>query len=193
MLETFITSKIRREILAKFLLVPKASYHIRDLGRLVGTEINAVRRELIHLDKAGFLKKRHSGNRLYYEISRDFILFNELIKIFAFDYGFGKTLIKNKEKLGRTRFALISLEFLKGRVSNSSQIDLLIVGNINQTVLEPIIIAEQGRLEHELNYMMLTEAEFNFQKKRRDPLLMGTLGQARLILWGDEQKYCGLV
>ena len=193
MLETFITSKIRREILARFLLVPKASYHIRDLGRLVGTEINAVRRELIHLDKAGLLKKRHSGNRLYYELSHDFMFINELIKLFSLDYGIGHTLIKNKEKLGPTRFALISLEFLKGRVSNHSQVDLLIVGNINQTILEPIIAAEQGRLEHEINYMSLTEAEFNFQKKRRDPLLMGTLSQARLILWGDEQKYCGLV
>jgi len=193
MLEVFITSKIRREILAKFLLTPKASFHIRDIGRSVGTEINAVRRELLRLSKAGLLHKRHSGNRLYYEVSRDFPMLNPLIKLFACEYGLGGDLCQRREELGEVKLVLVSLEFLRGRISSRNQADLVIVGHVNLETLEKIVQKEQMRLDHEINYMTLTDEEFHFQKKRRDPLLMGALSQARVVLWGDEERYCGLV
>lgn len=193
MLETFITSKIRREILANFLLTPKASFHIRDLGRMIGTEINAVRRELLRLSKAGMLHKRHSGNRLYYEVSSDFMFLNPLTKLLACEYGFGGQLVGAKPELGEARLALLSLEFLRGRTSSRNQVDLLVVGKVNATKLDELVQKEQARLDKEINYMTLTEEEFKFQKRKRDPLLMGALSQARVLLWGDEERYCGVV
>jgi DNA-binding transcriptional ArsR family regulator len=193
MLETYITSKIRREILANFLLTPKASFHIRDLGRIVGTEINAVRRELLRLSKAGLLHKRHSGNRLYYEVSRDYPFLNSLTKLLSCDYGFGGRLVQNKAALGEVRFALVSFEFLRGRVSRRNQIDLLLIGRVNIPFLEDLVRQEQIKREQEINYTILTEEEFSFQKSKRDPLLIGALSQARVILWGDEERYCGVV
>lgn len=193
MLETFITSKIRREILATFLLTPKSSFHIRDLGRIIGTEINAVRRELLRLSKAGLLKKRHSGNRLYYEVSRDYLFLNPLIKLLACEYSFGGELVKNKTELGEPRLALVSLEFLRGRLSRRNEVDLLLVGKVNLKLLEELVQKEQLKREHEMNYMALTEEEFAFQKSKRDPMLMGALAQGRVVLWGDEDRYCGIV
>lgn len=193
MLETFITSKIRREILANFLLTPKSSFHIRDLGRIIGTEINAVRRELLRLSKAGLLKKRHSGNRLYYEVARDYPYLNPLVKLFACEYGFGGVLINKRSELGEPKFALLSLEYLRGRTSRRNEIDLVIVGKSNMSLLAELVGTEQQKREHEINYMALTEEEFAFQKSKRDPLLMGALTQARVVLWGDEDRYCGIV
>ncbi|MCX6784219.1 MAG: hypothetical protein NT141_04135 [candidate division WWE3 bacterium] len=190
MLEVFITSKIRREILAKFLLTPKASFHIRDLGRMVGTEINAVRRELMHLSDAGMLKKRHSGNRLYYETNPGFYYLNPLIKLFSCEYGLGGEILKNRESLGNIKFAMLSLEFIKGRASSRNQVDLMVVGNLNQQALESLVKKEEAFLGKEINFMALSEDEFGFQKTRHDPLLVGALGQARVILCGDEEKYC---
>lgn len=159
---------------------------------MVGTEINAVRRELLRLSSAGLLHKRHSGNRLYYEVAKDYMFLNPLTKILACEYGFGGEIVKHKTDLGDPRFAMVSLEFLKGRVSHQNQVDLILVGKVNLPFLAELVQKEQSRIEHEVNYMALSDEEFSFQKSKRDPLLMSAIGQARVILWGDEERYCGI-
>ena len=57
MLADFITSKSRIKLL-QFLVTPYEMYHVRELVRRTGDEINAVRRELAFLeDKGIFIKK----------------------------------------------------------------------------------------------------------------------------------------
>ena len=61
-----ITSKVRIKILELFLADLEEMYHVRGIVRETKEEINAVRRELQRLEKAGILKKEPRGNRLYY-------------------------------------------------------------------------------------------------------------------------------
>ena len=53
----FITSKVRIKVLKLFLSDVSEMYHVRGIVRETKEEINAVRRELGRLEKAGFLKK----------------------------------------------------------------------------------------------------------------------------------------
>ena len=57
MFSDLITSKSRVKVLNVFLANPTEMYHVRELVRRTGDEINAVRRELSFLEKKAFWKE----------------------------------------------------------------------------------------------------------------------------------------
>jgi hypothetical protein len=79
-LRYFITSKAKRNLL-KFFFSKDGAYYTRELARLTGEPLNAVRRELGYMEKAGLLRSYMQRNQKYYEIVADFPLLAEWKKI----------------------------------------------------------------------------------------------------------------
>lgn len=188
-LEDIIISRVRVSILELFLLNPKAMLHVRDIVRKVDEEINAVRRELAHLEKAGMVSKEHRANRLFYTFRRDYPLYEDLLRLINKTAGLGGDLLKNKPKLGKVKFAMISGRFIKGIPKKSpSDVDLLLVGTVVLPELASLVKIEETRRGVELNYTVMTEEEFEFRKSRRDPFVISILSGSRLIIIGDEEE-----
>src|ERR1700681_1737303 len=108
MLQDLITSKTRVKLLMTFLEDPSAMYHVRDLVRRVQEEINAVRRELLLLEKKGILKKEPRANRVYYYFDKTYPFYFDLVRLYAKMAGIGADIIKNRVKLGKIKFAMVS-------------------------------------------------------------------------------------
>lgn len=81
LLADLITSKTRVKILALFLDNPNDMYHVREVVRRVDEEINAVRRELIHLEEKSILKREPRVNRVYYYLDKNYPHFFDLLAI----------------------------------------------------------------------------------------------------------------
>ena len=96
MLKDMFISKTRVKLLENFLSDPTQMYHVRDLVRKTGEEINAVRRELARMELVGMVKKEPRGNRLYYWFRHDYIYFADLLSLVAKTTGLGAAIIKNK-------------------------------------------------------------------------------------------------
>lgn len=188
MLIDILVSKVRVKILELFLGDPSKSYHVRDIVRRVDEEINAVRRELARLEKTGLLASEWRANRRFYLTKTDFIYFQELLSIVNKNIGLGGAILKNRAKLGKIRYAMLSSSFLKGKPYASSDIDLFVVGTIVLPELGAIIREEEARRDREINFTPMTEEEFNFRKNRRDPFIMGILAKPRMMLIGDEEE-----
>ena len=69
---------------------------------------------------------------------------------------------------------------------SQTDVDLLVVGNIVLPELAQMVKAEEARRQCELNYTVMTEEEFDFRKKRRDPFLMDIINGSRVMILGDE-------
>ncbi|MCX5994015.1 MAG: winged helix-turn-helix domain-containing protein [Chloroflexi bacterium] len=80
-LKYFITSKAKRNVLHLFMLDPGKPHYTREVARLTGEPLNAVRRELGYLEKAGLLSSRAQGNLKYYEVVKSFPLLVQWRKI----------------------------------------------------------------------------------------------------------------
>jgi DNA-binding transcriptional ArsR family regulator len=80
-LKYFITSKAKRNVLYLFLRDTGKRYYTREAARLTGEPLNAVRRELGYLEKAGLLSSRAQGNLKYYEVVKSFPLLAQWRKI----------------------------------------------------------------------------------------------------------------
>lgn len=188
LLEDLIISRVRVKILTLFLTNPSKIYHVRDIVRKVGEEINAVRRELAHLEKAGMLAKEQRANRLFYGFRTEYPLYYELMELVAKTSGLGWDIVKNKAKLGKIKFAMQSGRYLRGLShKGGSDVDLLIVGSVVLPELSQLVKAEEVKRERELNYTVMTEEEFEFRKRRRDPFVLEILSGSRIMLVGDEE------
>src|SRR3989344_540247 len=189
LLEDLIISRVRVKMLALFLSHPGTIYHVREIVRQVGEEINAVRRELAHLEKGGMLSKEQRANRLFYRFRREYPLYFELMELIGKTSGLGLDIVKNKARLGKIKFAMLSGRFLRGLPhKGGNDVDLLIVGSVVLPELSALVKAEEVRRERELNYTVMTEEEFEFRKRRRDPFVLSVLFGSRVMLVGDEEE-----
>src|SRR5258706_9057364 len=113
MLADFITSKSRIQLLHVFLTYPYEMFHVRELVRRTGDEINAVRRELGFLEKRGVLSREPRANRVYYSINKNYTFYFDLLRIGAKVTGLGAEVIKSRVKLGRIKYAMLSGRFVR--------------------------------------------------------------------------------
>ncbi|MDP2632746.1 MAG: winged helix-turn-helix domain-containing protein [Candidatus Curtissbacteria bacterium] len=188
MLIDILISKVRVKILELFLSNPDQVYHVRDIVRRVEEEINAVRRELARLEKTGLLSSQWRANRRYYSAKKDHLFYFELLSIINKTVGLGGNIIKNKVKIGKVKYAMLSGSFVRGKPYTTTDVDLFVVGAILLSELGAIVRDEETRRSREINFTPMTEEEFAFRKSRRDPFVMGVLSKPRVMLIGDEDE-----
>lgn len=187
MFSDLITSKSRVKLLNVFLSNPSEMYHVRELVRRTGDEINAVRRELSYLEKKGILEREPRANRVYYSLSKSYPFYYDLIRLASKNTGLGAEILKNRVKLGKIKYAMFSGRFLRKMKEQPDEVDFLIVGTIVLPELALLIREEEKRLNTEINYTVMTEEEFDFRKKKRDPFIVAILSGSRVMLLGDEE------
>lgn len=188
MLKELFISKTRVKLLETLLEQPGKIFYVRELVRLIGEQINAVRAELNRMERVGVVSVEARANRKYYGFRKDYLYFDELLRLVAKSTGLGGSIIKDKVKLGRVKYAALSGGFVKGGESSASDVDLLVIGSIVLPQLSQLVRSAESHLGKEINYTVMTEEEFNFRKKRRDPFILGILSKTRVMLIGDEEE-----
>lgn len=191
-LADIITSKVRVKVLELFLANLDEKYHVRGIVREIGEEINAVRRELEKMEKAGILKKEPRGNRVYYWARTEDPIFGDLLSIISKSTGLGGVLIENKNKIGRVAFIMFSGRFVRCKPrKKEDEVEILVVGEIILPELATLIRAEESKRGREINYTVMSREELDFRKKRRDPFILGILAGSRTMIIGDEEELVG--
>lgn len=166
-------------------------FYVRQLTRASKEEINAVRRELQHMEAIGMLKAEKRGNRLYYYFKPSYLYYPELLTLVSKSSGLGKDIIKNQRKLGRIKYAMLSGKFVRGLPYDQNEVDLLIVGQIVLPQLSVIVRTFEGKSGREVNYTVMTEEELDYRKSHRDPFVQSILHGTRIMLIGQETELVG--
>jgi len=187
-LTDFIVSRVRVKLLTIFFSAPEEMFYVRQLVRECGEEINAIRRELTKLTKAGIVKPQGRGNRLYFSLNKQYAFYSELMRLATKTAGLGAAIIKNQQQLGKVKYAFLSGRFIRRMPYRQDAVDLLAVGEIVMPQLASIVQQEQAKVKREINYSVMTEEEFKFRKSRRDPFILDVLKGSRVMLIGDEEE-----
>lgn len=193
MLKNLFVSEVRVKILKTILPNPTKIYHVRALVRVVGAEINAVRRELLNLTTLGLLRRRQSGNKIFYTADPLSPYFTELLALVSKEEGLAADIIKAQKSLGDVKFAVTSKAFLRGRASTQLDVDLFVVGAVNMDVLSRLVKTEEARIGREINYTVLPEEEFIYRKRKNDNFISKVLSQSRVMILGEEEDFCSLI
>ena len=137
-LKALFSSQTRVKLLSTFLLHPDQEYFIRELTRLLGEQINSIRRELENLRRIGLVKARHKNRKKYYKIDTDFPLYADLRNIFAKEIQAESPVVANLKKLPNVELVLLAGMF----TGTESKVDLLIVGTVKKEILEALLLQD---------------------------------------------------
>jgi len=187
MLEHIIPSKARRKILEFFFHHPGESYYLRKIVREVDEEVNAVKRELDILSGAKLLLKERRLNKVYYNLNKNYIFYDEFLRIFTKTGSLALTIHKNLSKIGKIKFVALSTKFSKNILIKEDEIYLLIVGVVVIPEVEAIIKEGEKSFGRAINYTVMTNDEFVFRKKNNDPFIWRFLKQPKVMLVGTEE------
>lgn len=185
MLAKLFGSTCRVKILKIFLLNPDSKYYIRQLARDLNLQVNAVRRELNNLTKIGLIlpeKETVKGKR-FYACNKNSILFYELKALFSKAQLLScQDFIDELQKLYTPKFLLLSGFF----VGINSPSDLFLVGSFNKTKLVSLISQLEKDLGIEINYTIMSQAEFIYRRQIVDRFLNDLLKRKNIIVLGHE-------
>jgi predicted nucleotidyltransferase len=178
-------SKTRKELFRLYFTNPDQEYYLRELERILQTPVSMVRKELTRLEDEGLFLSRKKGNLTYYLLDQSYPLFNELKSIVFKTIGIQGSL---REILGRTRgieVAFIYGSFAKHEEVGRSDIDLFIIGKVDENKLLREINKLEKVLKREINYSLFQRDEFNRKKKEKDPFITDLLRNPKIFLIGD--------
>lgn len=187
-LSDFLLSKVRVKLLKIFFQNPEKIFYVRELVRMADEEINAIRRELIRMENNNMVYKEGRGNRLYYGFKKDYLYYSELLQLVVKSSGLGGAIIKERNRLGKIKYCLLSGKFARKRPHQDTDVDLLLIGDIVMTQIAALIDTHEKENGRQVNYSVMTADEFDFRKKRRDPFLTQILMGSRIMLIGDEEE-----
>jgi predicted nucleotidyltransferase len=189
MLEYFITSKTKRNLLKLFLTNPESQFYTREIAKLTGEPLNAVRRELGYLEKAGLLKSRRQGNLKYFTVVKKFPFYTELKKIIYSTIGLGDYLRDRLEDSGAIELAFIYGSVAKNEEKEKSDIDLFVVGGIEEEELHRMVSEIEKEIGREINYILMTKKEFDQRSERGEPFIRRIEREEKLMLKGNLDVY----
>ncbi len=189
MLEYFITSKTKRALLKLFLTNPERQFYTREIAKLTDEPLNAVRRELGYLEKAGLLKSHREGNMKYFTIVKGFPFYPELKKIIYSTIGLGDYLKNRLKDSNRIEFAFIYGSVARNEETEKSDIDLFIVGGIEERDLHELMSVIEREIGREVNYTLMTVKEFRERSNRGEPFMKRIEKEHKIVLKGDPDVY----
>ena len=191
MLEKLFTSKTRVRILGMLLFNSDSNFHLREIAREVKITPIYVKKELQNLEELNLVSSSKKGNLSIFQVNRNSPIFTELKSIFMKTEYLGELIKKSLEEL-KIDFAFIFGSFAKGIESEESDIDLFVVGNINENDLLTIIQETEERTGRGINYI-LWKKDVLMEKAGKHHLLNEIARNPVIMLVGDENELMEII
>ncbi len=167
---------------------PHDSFYLRKIVRDVIEEVNAVKRELDILTEEKVLQKEKRLNKVFYTLNKNFVFYDEFLRIFVKTNLLSSTLYKNMSKIGKIKFVALSSKFAKKMAIKEDEIYLLFVGVVVVPEVAGIIGSAEQEFGREINYTVMNEEEFSYRKKNNDPFVWRFLKYPKIMLVGNEEE-----
>jgi len=177
-------SKIRQKILSRFFANEGRRFYINEMARLVNTTQGTCRRELNKLVDVGVLTASKEGNLLYYQVNKQAPLYREFSAIIQKTIGIEAKLKSLLQGFKGISYAFIFGSYAKREFKPESDIDVVIIGIIEEDRLIRVFKDVEKAIGREINYHIYTEKEFK-NKLRTDSFIKNII-KNHIIIKGDE-------
>jgi predicted nucleotidyltransferase len=185
--------RVRLRVLSLLYGHPEESFHMREISRLTGSGQGAVQRELRNLTRAGILTRREQGRQVYYQANRQSPIFGDLYHLLAKTSGMGDVLRSALADVrDRISAAFVYGSMAKGTAGVDSDVDVLIVGDIELRDLVTILAPVERVLLREVNPSVYPPAEFRARLANRSHFLTSVMREPKIFIIGDEDELARL-
>jgi predicted nucleotidyltransferase len=186
-LDALFTSQARVEVLKLFFLRSSTRHYLREISSMTDQPVRAVQRELARLQNVGLLQSSTEGNRKYFQANRQSPVFPELRSLMIKTVGIGEELKSAlQERTDAIEVAFIFGSFAKGTETASSDIDLMVIGEMTSRDLSGYLSPLKDELARELNPIVIRAKEFQANAEKGDTFTQTILEDPKIFVIGDE-------
>jgi predicted nucleotidyltransferase len=183
-IEKIFGSRIRAKILSWLFTHPDESFFVRQLAMILEEDPTNVSREMAKLEELGILRSKRNGNLKHFQSNRECPFFEELKGLVLKTTGVAGRIRDVLDKVAGIEFAFIYGSYAKGEEKADSDVDLLVIGDVDLDRLESNLEKLEEMLGREINYVLYSMKEFKSKKKARDGFLMDVLGSKKIMVAG---------
>jgi predicted nucleotidyltransferase len=166
-----LKSKVTQKILEVFFLNEKEKIYINEMAQRIDEYPANVYKKLVVLKQQGILIDSYEGKERYFFLNKDYPFLKEYKKIILKEVGFEKLLKDKLMEIEGIDSAYLFGSYAEGKLSEESDIDLLVVGDFNSDKFQKIILEFQKKSGREINSMEITKKEVEKRIGEKDPLL----------------------
>lgn len=153
-------SKARRALFVLFFTNSEQEYFPRQLERLSGISVGNLQKELVKMERAGLLESRPLGKLKLYKLNTRHPLYPKLKGVIAKTIGLEEMIRSALAKIEGVQAACIYGSFARDRQRSTSDVDIFILGNVNEKPLIRAMKDLETKLQREVNYTLYTQAEW---------------------------------
>lgn len=178
----------RQAILATVLLEPERSWYLSDLASHLGRRSpSSLQRELESLVAAEILLRREEGNRVYFQANRDCPIYPELVGLLSKTAGLAEVIRSSLLPLAdQIRVAFVHGSMARSEEHATSDIDLIVVGDLGLAQIAPPLRMAEERLGRAVNASVYAPDEFAAKLTAGNHFLTSVLARERFFLIGNE-------
>ena len=182
-------SETMTKILAKLVLNSDSSFYMRELEKELDVNFILIYRELNKLKKLGLVTDERRGKIRLFKINKSSPIYPEIRSLILKTVGIGDVIRTALNGVGKIRYALVFGSIPKGIEKAGSDIDLLLVGVVDEEKLITKIKNAEDKIGREINYIIWSEKEFIKRAKERMVLLIEIKKNPIIMIIGDENEF----
>lgn len=181
--------KVRRKVLATFVLNPDRSFYLLELIRLLDCGRGAVQREVSRLFKAGILIRERIGNQVHYRANSGNLIYGELRSIFSKTTGMvdllRNSLEASDDPIG---MAFIYGDYATGRAEADTPVNLMVIGDTTMDNIMKCTADFESGASRGLHLTVMSPAELKRRIASGGTRIREILSSDRIFLAGGERE-----
>jgi predicted nucleotidyltransferase len=176
---------VRTGVLSATMLQPEHWWFMTELARHLEITPSSLQRELESLVSAGILLRRQDGRRTYFKANTDAPLFPDLKGMLEKTAGIVPAIQSALQPFEeQIEIALLYGSVARGKEHSASDVDLMIVGTLQQIDLLPALRKLEETFRREVNATLFSSEEFHRKLAAKDHFVYSVLQGKTTLLKG---------
>ena len=163
--------------------------HLSEIARRAGTSSFQARRELDSLVALGVLGKERKGNICIYHQRKESPIFGDLRSLYLKTDGVAGEVGAKLLKVDGISRAFIYGSMASGVFGERSDVDLMVVGAADDTVLSQAMLEAQKSTGREINYILWAEKDYARKKKEEGAFFKSVANGKKIWLIGEKNGF----
>jgi predicted nucleotidyltransferase len=168
---------------------PDKSFYLRELSRDLKIPYSMLYKEEKNLVSLDIVNEEKKGKVTLVSVNRKLPYFTELKDLIIKTVGLSEPIRNALLGLKEVQYALIYGSFASGEETESSDIDLLIIGDAEEENILRSLSKIEDKIGRDINYILWDRKELEKRISSRHHLLLDIIAKPVIMLVGDEDEF----
>jgi len=176
------------EILNLMFFNPDKRYYLAEVAKILGKESANYQRYIEKMISDGILCEERIGNMRFFWLNKDYQLYNEIKAMVSKTIGVEAQLREIIEKIDTIETAFIFGSFATDKFNSGSDIDLFIIGEVNEDNFIEEITKLEMQISRDVNYHIYKKQEL-VEKFANNSFMNNVFSNKMILLKGNINEF----